>query len=347
MKRIAMLWCAMCALSPDSAAQSSYVMIDLGLPPARTALFAMDVDDTGRVLVYAPTGNGTRSYSWENGVFTDLGAMSGFARMEGADRDTASGVIVGSSWSSSGFPARAWKLTASGYQDLGALGGGNANAYAINAFGHVTGWAYAPAPANFFAFVHDGQQMHNLGEFVADITSTGFDINDSGWVAAAGFAPFGFNLAGVAHLDEGVHPIGTLGGPRSFTTAINASGHIAGTSDTRSPANNKDQYLTRAFLWRNGTMTDLGVIAGHQRSSAADLNDSDVVVGGCWKDLSFSSQRAFRWRDGQMTDLNSMVSGGTGQHTLLEARRVNNAGVMLVNTSIGAQRRVVLLVPNP
>jgi probable HAF family extracellular repeat protein len=45
--------------------------------------------------------------------------------------------------------------------------------------------------------------------------------------------------------------LGTLGGTDSSARAINARGAVAGVSTTASGE-------THAFLWRNGTMTDLG-----------------------------------------------------------------------------------------
>src|SRR5947207_3001056 len=36
---------------------------------------------------------------------------------------------------------------------------------------------------------------------------------------------------------------------------------------------------TRAFLWQNGTMTNLGVLAGHNYSEGNAVNDSGQVVG--------------------------------------------------------------------
>ena len=66
---------------------------------------------------------------------------------------------------------------------------------------------------------------------------------------------------------------GTLGGLGSTATAINALGHVAGSSETQSGE-------THAFLWTPSTgMIDLGTLPESTSSRATALNDSDQVVG--------------------------------------------------------------------
>jgi probable HAF family extracellular repeat protein len=79
--------------------------------------------------------------------------------------------------------------------------------------------------------------------------------------------------------------LGELPG-RAFSEAsdINASGHVVGTASTQFGE-------SRAFIWRNGVMTDLGTLEGD--SKAYGINDAGQVVG------EFSAQTSattYAWR---------------------------------------------------
>ena len=66
--------------------------------------------------------------------------------------------------------------------------------------------------------------------------------------------------------------LGTLGGANSKAFGINPRGDIVGQSET---ANGE----THAFLYRDGTMTDLGTLPGGFESVAYGINPRGDVVG--------------------------------------------------------------------
>lgn len=97
-----------------------------------------------------------------------------------------------------------------------------------------------------------------------------------------------------------IRALGTLGGDESYANAINERGEVVGVSRL---AAGQD----RAFLWRDGVMTDLGLLGpgGSASSRAVAINERGQVVGGS----SFGpppSYRGFLWQDGVMTDLGSL-----------------------------------------
>ncbi len=81
--------------------------------------------------------------------------------------------------------------------------------------------------------------------------------------------------AGGARAAEGwtLVDLGTLGGPESHAAAVSDSGLVAGCADTASGVH--------AFVWRDGTMQDLGTAtdSGAGNSCALAVNDAGIVAG--------------------------------------------------------------------
>lgn len=107
--------------------------------------------------------------------------------------------------------------------------------------------------------------------------------------------------------------LGTLGATytSSSASAVNESGQVVGQAFTADGVN-------RAFLWQNGTMTDLGTLGG-LRSGAGDINDSGQIVGGSFP-AGATTSHAFLWQNGIMTDLGTLGGDSSG------AAAINNHG---------------------
>jgi probable HAF family extracellular repeat protein len=110
-----------------------------------------------------------------------------------------------------------------------------------------------------------------------------------------------------------VTDLGTLGGDLTVAKGINAAGEVAGLSIQPGGS--------RAFLWTQGAMRDLGVLPGYTSCAAFAINDRSEVVGGCTVPDG-TVETAFRWTaDGGMTTIE--VSGGRQAKV---ATAINNNG---------------------
>ena len=120
-----------------------------------------------------------------------------------------------------------------------------------------------------------------------------------------------------------IRDLGTLGGNHSAAATNNDRGQVAGFAlnaidDPFSlfgvlygiPSGTQ----TRAFLWQDGQMRDLGTLGGPDAFATA-LNDRGQVAGGSYTDSTPSpttgipTSDPFLWENGHMTDLGTL--GGT------------------------------------
>ncbi|MDO8336094.1 MAG: HAF repeat-containing protein, partial [Candidatus Saccharibacteria bacterium] len=100
--------------------------------------------------------------------------------------------------------------------------------------------------------------------------------------------------------------IGTLGGRGAMAFGINNSGQVVGASNTVGSRH--------AFLYANGTMSDLGTLGGYQDSQAQAINNNGQVVGysAGSNDPSINHHaRATLWNNGLIVDLEGLSNGPT------------------------------------
>ena len=71
-------------------------------------------------------------------------------------------------------------------------------------------------------------------------------------------------------------------------------------------------------------MTDLGTIAGTDKSDAASINSKTQIVGAAFTS-DFSVVDAFLWERGSLVDLNSPIPSDTALH-LLKGTAINDRG---------------------
>jgi len=167
----------------------------------------------------------------------------------------------------------------------------------VNAAGQVVGTSQQQA------FEWDNGTLTNLGALVGSASYASW-INDAGDVLGAMAL---CNIAvteceGRAVLWRRGNPIPlTLGGNRSRPAGLNAAGQAVGEASLPvAPGEPPGSSDVHAFLWQDGTMTDLGTLGGHS-SSATGINAQGQVVG--FAATADDAIHAVRWDHGTSTDL--------------------------------------------
>jgi probable HAF family extracellular repeat protein len=221
--------------------------------------------------------------------------------------------------------------------DLGTFGGPDSSETVefpfINNEGVVVGFADTsiPDPDCFdpecfltHAFRWNKGTIADLGTLPGGGNSFGIWINDRGHTVGLSqngeIDPLLGILAAVGVLwqkDGQILDLGTLGGNESLAVAINSRDQIVGaaantTLDAFSILGWGTQ--TRAFLWQEGTMHDLGTLGGPD-AFAIFVNDRSQVAGFAYTNSTpnpvtgVPTQDPFLWENGRMRDLGTL--GGT------------------------------------
>jgi probable HAF family extracellular repeat protein len=258
----------------------------------------------------------------------DLGALSGDSKSVGLGLN-ALGQVVGDS--SNPSAAIATLFSNGKATNLGSLGGEVSLATAINSVGQIAGRSTTAAQTEFHAFLFSNGAMMDIHS--ASLFPSGtyaFGINKSGQVVGQGlvdsFTFHAFLYTGGRMIDLGTLP----GGTQAAAYAINDAGQAAGTSDEAIIVSKKTtEHSSRAFLYTNGKMVDLGLPSGATYSQATAINGNGQIVGVA----SFSDGgHAVVYSNGIWTDLGKFPgSSGT------EATGINLAA-QIVGTAFFPQQ---------
>ena len=365
------------SLSGDPFVQHTFVRRDgkitdlgaLGAQPATNSSWPASVNARGDLAGVSDTGKTdplvgyaqAHAALWKHGRITDLGTLGGNEsvafwlnnrdQVVGAAANTISDPVSAFGY---GTQTRAFLWEHGTMRDLGTLGGPDAAAFFVNNAGQAAGTSYTdsivqPAtgtPTNHPFLWEDGR-MHDLGTLGG--TSAGVsDLNDRGQVVGQS------NLNG----DSAFHPflwtgrslsdLGTLGGDLGGANWINVRGQVVGWADTpvhlTPPLGEPGDQLYQAFLWDNGTMTNLGTAPGDKCSVANSINNRGQVVGNAGK--CHGAIDAFLSENGKTVNLNSLIAPSPLH--LKEALSIDDRGeIMGIGVLPNGNRHQYVLIPRP
>ena len=371
MKGLCSRWVVMLLLVLPSAAQTKYVVNDLGTLGG-DFFSAQSINNAGQATGYADVTAGGVNHAFRTGAnraanaaTDDLGTLGGAT--SSAYAINASGQLAANERPVSGNGFAVLVNADGSFLNLGDMGGTftDSTANGVNDLGQVTGaggppagtcgvsHAFLTAPNSVLTSASD------LGSLRACGNSDGHAVNNHSEVV--GNTDLISGLAVVSHAMYwssafGMVELGVLGttpafgnffGNSSTALAINDSGQIVGSSSFN---NMPGLSYTHAFLTtRSGPMQDIGTLGGNG-ATAFSINNAGQVVGNA---LTTGDARlhAFLYVAGAMTDLNSVIVSPGWE--LVSASHINDNGQIIAcarlttDPSIGCSRSVRLDPPGP
>jgi probable HAF family extracellular repeat protein len=257
-------------------------------------------------------------------IITELGTLGGDACQAYGINDA--GQVVGMATNSGGAD-RPTLWDGGLVFDVGTVNGDDfGTAVAINASGQIAGHSWN---GDVRAFLDDNGTKIDIGALHGSPTRAA-DVNDNGDVV--GHSPTSVNAA-FAYSDGTVSYLsGDIGGEENTARAINNSGEIVGywLSDT------DDRF---AYVYSDGTKTDLGGFGGGNHE-AMDINDDGDVVG--YATVVGGEQHAVFWPAGGGGQDLGLLSGGSSAC----ARAINRTGQIVGWSQIAAAVQHAFLYEN-
>jgi probable HAF family extracellular repeat protein len=334
-------------------------VIDLGsLGDPSDCSNALAVNDHGEIVGTSENGRvdpftdvlQIRAVRWKDGQIKNLGTFGGNHSFASAINNR--GQIVGFALNavpddfslfdvffggpSAGTQTRAFLWENGHKRDLKTLGGPDADAVFINERGQVAGFSYTNSISNATTgfptvdpFLWDHGKMLDLGTlggnvgFPTGLNSRGqvigqsSDAEDPGACAlsindSANCFPFLWNGEKLINMFTS-----SVGGSFLTASAINDAGEVAGAAAF-------PNHPFDAAIWRNGVVSDLGVLPGDCFSLALVLNSKGQVAGGSFP-CDFSAEHAFLWENGTVFDLTALISPKSGIQ-MVEPLAINDRG---------------------
>jgi probable HAF family extracellular repeat protein len=326
-------------------AAPSYGIVDLGAlsgcPPSYSKVGPGALNSVGQVVGWSEGGTltGIHGFLWSDGIMKDIGSLGGSSVW--AYGINANGEVVGSSQTADRSTIDPFVLRNGKMTNLGALcnlPGSQSSARSINDKGSIVGRCPNASGAQTAVLWSDGKvtDLGGLGGTYscAQAINSRDDVAGFSKVSGTGYYhPFLIS-------NGTMRDLGTMSGwNNAWAWDVNDSGHVVGETF------NTNTYgsVERAFLSRNGSLTDLGTLGGSCVRASA-INNWDQVVG---TDSGNNRSSAFLYQDGVMTDLNTLIDAQSGW-SLKTAEDINDRGMICGNgINPAGQEHAYLLIPVP
>jgi probable HAF family extracellular repeat protein len=318
------------SIGPFVYGDVAYTVADLGTFGAR------DVNNKGQVVGYSyVSGAGWHVFLSSAGTTTDLGILTGAFSQAGSIND--SGVIAG--WGDTLGQNHEFAFTYDGgtVTPINVSGANYSYAYDINNSGLVVGKADLSGSQSV-GFLYEDGSVTKFDTF-GWTSSTAASVNNQGKIV--GYSSDADSNQHVFLYDKGnVTYLESLSGTNCYPECINDNSLVVGY--TYAPA-----YASCiAFLYDNGTVTQLGVLQeGDKYIKANFINNLDQIVGESSASLT-GTGHAFIYENDSMTDLNNLIDVDSGW-VLTSASSINDYGQIVGNGLLNGVYHAYLLTPVP
>jgi probable HAF family extracellular repeat protein len=318
-------WAAGLALNPVSVDAQSNLLTDLG------AGSGFGINNNGQIVLSSGT--------YSSGILTPF--PTGFA----GDAINSTGEVVGLFRNPPAILDEAAIYSNGTVTTIGVPldpSVGASYATGINTSGQIVGWSSILSGATD-AFIYSNGTITNIGVLPGSV-NTGFasganGINDAGQVTGTTLDTLPSPVAQYAFIyDSGTWTL--IGFGDGF--AINAKGQVTGilsstpTTGVIFPFSPTNEVLGtpvgHAFIYSNGTTTDLGTLPGGTTSFGFAINSTGQIVGAS-DGTGYSGQHAFFYNGG-ITDMNALVSATDPLQpfvTLTDSHGINDSRLIVVN----------------
>jgi probable HAF family extracellular repeat protein len=327
--------------------------------PASAGAQASDLVDLGVAIGYAINNAGQVVLStgiYSNGTTTPLPALPGQTTPATGAAINATGQVAGSAPTSMPNPAGGnFDFTVPVEFSSGALTilqspmeyadsiSSEAYATGINSSAEIVGYSVSPdiGPADivqgydYVGFIYANGTLNSLpSSGLLPITNTPQGINDTGQITGIRSVQDPNNPSN-NRLDAYIYDsaTGTTDLGQGAGYAVNAAGQVTGDLDVISIDVNSDTIIgSYAFLYSNGTTSNLGTLPGGNYSVGNAINSTGQVVGSS-NTTGDSNSHGFFY-NGVMTDLNSLISAADPLKpyvTLTSAVGINDSLLILAN----------------
>ena len=214
--------------------------------------------------------------------------------------------------------------------DLGLQESDQSEAVAVNDNGQVAGSYWMFGKKYYFLWEEDnGITLIDLPEFT-NISV----LNNAGQIAGNYKDAAGKDRGFIWDLQSGFSDIDTLGGSFTRVYGMNDLGQIVGESESSSLSFVDKLNEQHAFLWQDGSMTDLGAISGDlgvigDRSKATSINNQGQIIGTSnylivhKRKFLRKNNHAVIWRNGVLEEIDNALDSDCNA----SATSINDLGI--------------------